>query len=275
MKSVSIRERQLGTATYIIDFLAIRAGNEKSDEEADTVGCCSLRKQHVTLLEENRIYLNFLGKDSVKYEKTIQMLPLAYENIKMFISDKKNEDDIFDEINSSKLNEYLQSLMTGLTAKVFRTFNASNTLQKELDKCSKTSKDILEDKLGFYNYANKQVALLCNHQKGVNKKTKESMKNMEKKIQDMKMELDEKKKKKDKKKVIERLSKKISKTERILENKIENQNVALNTSKINYNDPRISVAFCKKNEIPIEKIFTKVLLEKFIWSMKVSSSWKF
>lgn len=49
MKSVDMRERQLGTATYIIDFLAIRAGNEKSGDKADTVGCCSLRKEHVTL----------------------------------------------------------------------------------------------------------------------------------------------------------------------------------------------------------------------------------
>lgn len=49
MKSVSMKERQLGTATYVIDVLAIRAGNEKGDDKADTVGCCSLRKEHITL----------------------------------------------------------------------------------------------------------------------------------------------------------------------------------------------------------------------------------
>lgn len=48
MKSVDMRERQLGTAAYIIDFLAIRAGNEKGSDQADTVGCCSLRKEHVS-----------------------------------------------------------------------------------------------------------------------------------------------------------------------------------------------------------------------------------
>ena len=66
------------------------------------------------------------------------------------------------------------------------------------------------------------------------------------------------------------------------------KNVSLGTSKINYLDPRcvpraalaaawyrcaegrppcparsISVAWCKKHEVPIEKIYTKVLLEKF------------
>ena len=34
---------------YFIDKLALRAGNEKdSDEVADTVGCCSLRVEHIS-----------------------------------------------------------------------------------------------------------------------------------------------------------------------------------------------------------------------------------
>ena len=41
---------------------------------------------------------------------------------------------MFDLINPTKLNEYLSSLMPGLTAKVFRTFNASNTLQEKLSE---------------------------------------------------------------------------------------------------------------------------------------------
>ena len=38
-----MRNRQLGVATYLIDTLALRVGNEKGEDEADTVGCCSLR----------------------------------------------------------------------------------------------------------------------------------------------------------------------------------------------------------------------------------------
>jgi hypothetical protein len=45
----NIVDKQLGTATYMLDILALRVGNEKdSDEEADTVGCCSLRKEHIS-----------------------------------------------------------------------------------------------------------------------------------------------------------------------------------------------------------------------------------
>lgn len=55
------------------DKLALRAGNEKdSDETADTVGCCSLRYEHVTLFEEKEgkecvVEFDFLGKDSIRY----------------------------------------------------------------------------------------------------------------------------------------------------------------------------------------------------------------
>merc|ERR1719245_1142099 len=51
--------------------------------------------------------------------------------------------------------------------------------------------------------------------------------------------------------------------------KIENKEVALGTSKINYMDPRITVAFCKRLELPIEKVFNKALLDKFPWAMAV------
>jgi len=34
---------------------------------------------------------------------------------------------------TTSLNKYLQGLMDGLTAKVFRTYNASKTLQEQLD----------------------------------------------------------------------------------------------------------------------------------------------
>jgi len=44
--------------------------------------------------------------------------------------------------------------------------------------------------------------------------------------------------------------------------------VSLGTSKINYMDPRITVAWCKRNEAPIEKLFNKSLLGKFNWAME-------
>jgi DNA topoisomerase-1 len=40
-------------------------------------------------------------------------------------------------------------------------------------------------------------------------------------------------------------------------------------------DPRISVAWCKANEVPIERIFTRTLLVKFPWAVEVAPEWKF
>jgi len=51
--------------------------------------------------------------------------------------------------------------------------------------------------------------------------------------------------------------------------------VALGTSKINYLDPRITVAWCTKHSVPLEKIFNKSLLNKFPWAMQADEDWVF
>ncbi|KAF9097568.1 DNA topoisomerase 1 [Mortierella sp. AD031] len=57
--------------------------------------------------------------------------------------------------------------------------------------------------------------------------------------------------------------------------KDENKTTALGTSKMNYIDPRISAAWCKKHEVPLEKVFTKTLRDKFKWAMTVDERWEF
>lgn len=47
--------RQLATAMWIIDKLALRVGGEKGEDEADTVGCCSLRKEHLRFATEPNV----------------------------------------------------------------------------------------------------------------------------------------------------------------------------------------------------------------------------
>ena len=67
----------------------------------------------------------------------------------------------------------------------------------------------------------------------------------------------------------------IRKLETDIRNRDENKEVALGTSKINYMDPRISVAWCKRCEVPIDKVFAKTLRDKFNWAMAVPPDWKF
>ena len=66
-----MRIRQRAVALYFIDKLALRAGNEKDEDQADTVGCCSLRVEHIDLTEQRGdqefvVEFDFLGKDSIR-----------------------------------------------------------------------------------------------------------------------------------------------------------------------------------------------------------------
>merc|ERR1711879_508057 len=49
-----------------------------------------------------------------------------------------------------------------------------------------------------------------------------------------------------------------------------NKTIALGTSKLNYLDPRISVAWCKKYDVPIEKVYNKTQREKFRWAIDMA-----
>jgi DNA topoisomerase-1 len=71
--------------------------------------------------------------------------------------------------------------MQGLTAKVFRTYNASKTLQDELDSLTDPKASVPE-KILAYNRANRQVALLCNHQRSIPKTFEKSMETLKAKV---------------------------------------------------------------------------------------------
>lgn len=97
---------------------------------------------------------DFLGKDSIKYENTVEVVPPVYNAILKFqkgekivtlfdilpmklrslsiyfsqLSDKSPGEPLFSKLDTSILNAHLKELMPNLTAKVFRTFNASFTL---------------------------------------------------------------------------------------------------------------------------------------------------
>ncbi|KZT10810.1 uncharacterized protein LAESUDRAFT_644274 [Laetiporus sulphureus 93-53] len=187
LKSKVMADRQRATAMYFIDRLALRAGNEKGEDEADTVGCCSLRCEHVTLLPPNQLVFDFLGKDSIRYYNQVTVEDQVFKNIRIFKDGKDDNDGLFDRVNTSSLNKHLASYMKGLTAKVFRTYNASITFQQQLDQ-GISDKKTVQEKLNAYNHANRMVAILCNHQRAVPKTHEQSMGKMKDKLRGMKYE---------------------------------------------------------------------------------------
>jgi DNA topoisomerase-1 len=66
-------KRQTGTAMWVIDRLALRVGGEKDEDEADTVGACSLRVEHLAFPSDHEVTFDFLGKDSMRYFQTIDV----------------------------------------------------------------------------------------------------------------------------------------------------------------------------------------------------------
>ena len=52
-------------------------------------------------------------------------------------------------------------------------------------------------------------------------------------------------------------------------------NCTLNNITLQYMDPRITVAWCKRCEVPIDKVFARTLRDKFNWAMAAKSTWKF
>ena len=73
-----------------------------------------------------------------------------------------------------------------------------------------------------------------------------------------------------KKQAVKRLLEQLEKLEIQRTDKDENKTIALGTSKLNYLDPRISVAWCKKYDVPIEKVYNKPQREKFMWAIDMA-----
>lgn len=287
--------RQLATALYLIDNLALRIGNEKKIDEADTVGVTTLKVDNVSLLGKNTIKLDFLGKDSVRYVNKFEVPEQVYQNIKEFLEDPEKDKDsyLFDLVTSDSLNKYIRSFMKKLTSKVFRTYNASYLMQIELRKITQKFKDYdkpdKSQKLKhLYDMANLKVAKLCNHQRTATASTSKQLEKTNEMINAVRLNINrlkrEKKKKQDEGKKVTAINKRINTQQKrmiTLKNKkklqTESKSLAASTSKINYIDPRITIAFLKRNDLmdSIDIFFNKSQQNQFEWAMDVDENFVF
>ena len=314
---------------------------------------------------------------------------------------KLQEELLFDLISAQDLNDYFKEFLPGLSAKVFRTYNASYTLEQELLKFSweklekqfrlqrqeghqEVSKNVtsnlvssksspvkvvraLERKisstlcdmeeenafkvafekmkgqllLDFFTNANREVAVLCNHQRTVSSghasqaellnfrilcvererdflsvflrddfgpsgsssgkqekafdKGEKALKRLQKELEDATNRLDETlsgSSLKDSRRflslkaalprtvegITERLVslvQKMGELKKTLKGKDELKTVALGTSKMNYLDPRITVAFCRRTGMEVSKVFSKTHLAKFPWALDAEEDYRF
>src|SRR5918995_2456538 len=92
LNSNNINQKKIATVCYLIFKLAMRVGDEKDPDEADTVGASTLRVEHIKFKEidkKNRVLeFNFLGKDSVPWQKSVLIDSddklLLFNNLSLF-----------------------------------------------------------------------------------------------------------------------------------------------------------------------------------------------
>jgi DNA topoisomerase I len=287
LKSKDLNQRKVSTVCYLIFKLAMRVGDEKDPEESDTVGASTLRVEHITFKENDSgkyIEFNFLGKDSVPWQKTIKIESAdtvgLYNNLKMLTEGKNRDSQIFDGITSSKVNAFLRSIdnknLPGLTAKVFRTYITTNVVRETLSNppfngINKNSSEA--EKVYAVKIANLKAAITCNHKKGIDKNNPASVKALEKfsesvrkkqdTIKNLRNELGEGRWKTaiQKKRIEDRLER----IEMQLKLQKETRDYNLGTSLRNYIDPRVIAAWLMYVDLDWKRIYTTTLQRKFRW----------
>ena len=286
LNSNNINQKKVATVCYLIFKLAMRVGDEKDPDEADTVGASTLRVEHIKFPEKNGkqlIEFNFLGKDSVPWQKTLEVNSQdtrgLYNNLKLFMNGKEHNSPIFDRITSSKVNIFLRSIdpknVPGLTAKVFRTYIATKTVKEELSdpkiRVDKNSSEI--EKIYVMKMANLKAAITCNHKKGIDPKNpasrkalekfEEALKNKQESIKRIRSDIATKKWKTEIQK--KRLEDRLEKLEMQLKLQKETRDYNLGTSLRNYIDPRVMRAWLNYVQLDWRKIYTTTLQRKFKW----------
>lgn len=294
LSSTSEKTRQCALASWIIMTTGIRVGGEiDTSKRADTKGTTTLTKNDVKI-DNNNICLDFIGKDSIRF---VGQYPLETNAEKVLVErlDKSN-DKIF-TINASDVSDYLNNCVEGCTPKLFRTAIACGLWvgalkRQNIDKSMKVS-----EKVKRVNNASVEVAVKLNHKKNVSKTLNSQLEKIDEKIQECNEKIEgfnreiktleqimENNKKIFKGKTLEISLNKLSlKKIKILENikktdekivdlrnrrqdKISLSDVAIGTAKSNYCTPAIAYAASKKYDIPINKIYSKSLIEKYKWA---------
>lgn len=300
LKSKSVKDNQIGCALYLIKEYGIRVGNECEDDQCDSaekvVGATTLMVQNVTckMDPEDDTYhleLSFKGKDSVSYENTLDVSKSVYDHVVKYTKKpKKAEDNVFDKIASDDVNKYLKSIDKDFSAKVFRTRLASSMMYKGLKELNIDDDATEEEKVAGFNEVNRRVAVKLNHKKGLTDAVKEKLKKDQEKINELrkKMKAEENKAKKDK------LKADIKKKDAELDERDKSKEIALDTSKKNYIDPRIVKAWAEhvnlggcNDEVEeeeeddeedekedkvlkhcVDKVYTKAHMKHFRWAIE-------
>ena len=249
------KKNQIGIVIYFIDTLWVRVGSSKESLN-NTYGISTLLKKHVTFPGKNLIRMRFPGKDSIPYDNTVTVPARIFQLMKTY-SDHNEDERVFDTVNSSIVNRYLQTISPQLSTKLFRTFHVSSTFEKCLEtRINAIPKpDAVDIKFVFF-YCVSLIAQKCNHKKLSNQTT------YAKKVDTLKKKI-----------------KKSKKSERKYKYKLQllklGHELNLTTSISNYIDPRIIFTYCKKYSIEISFLLPTQIRSNINWGSSEKENWFF
>ena len=254
-------KRKVATVCWLILKPNMRVGDEKDPEEADTVGAITLRPEHIKI-EGDTLHFDFLGKDCVRWEKSVQAPLAVIRNIEQYA--KTSKEYLFEGVDSKKVSRFLSQKMPGLTAKVFRTWRCTKTVKEELAKSPVTKEDPVYVKKYAAKMANLKVAEVANHKRQVSPKFEERLAKKEDQLKDMKAQLEQKKA--EGKKTVA-LETRIDKKKLDIELTKRTKEYNLGTSLKSYIDPTAYVKWARKVDFDLEKFYPKTLRNKFSWAL--------
>jgi DNA topoisomerase-1 len=168
-----LKRRKTATVSFLIDKLKIRVGDEKDPDEADTIGASTLRPEHIRSNNDGTVTFNFLGKDSVPHIFTVELPDNIIKNLKEFSANANSA--LFNGVGSKHVSEFLDEIMTGLSAKAFRTCYASEAVETKLEKAPVKLEDPEYIKKYAAKMANLEAAKVCNHRRTIPKTWKSSL----------------------------------------------------------------------------------------------------
>ena len=243
--------------------------------------------------------LDFYGKDSVRFNRDIQVPDEIYDEFKKLFDAAKDGEEIFNKVSSADVSAFLKELNPNISPKVLRTAKCNKVLVDELKKQKVDENSTDAEKVRAMYRANLEIAKTLNHQKNVAKNFKEQEEKAKEKVtasQDKMVEvkakqeeklakLDEEEKsikakyakmptlKKEKlaklkekraklEAQLEKQNERIEKAQFNLQKKQETKDINLGTSLGAYADYRIIYSWCNDMKLNPKKIYTKGLLDK-------------
>ena len=178
-----VRRRKTATVCYLIDKLKIRVGDEKDPDEADTVGAATLRPEHVRFDQDGKVIFSFLGKDSVPHVFEEVLPEAVVRNLKEFSVNTKST--LFFGVDSKRVSEFLDEVISGLSAKVFRTCYATRAVETKLFSTPVGREAPDHVKKHVAAMANLEAAKVCNHRRTIPKTWGSSLRRQEDRLRQL------------------------------------------------------------------------------------------